>query len=98
MRHASRRMPRSNRQAQGSETPQGRRREQVMTNGYHVHEVNPFYVQAVAEHRELHAAVEGIRKNLAARNEREADAKDVKLALCEIRCLRDKLDHHFAQE
>jgi hypothetical protein len=69
-----------------------------MNNGYHVHEMNPFYVQAVAEHRELHAAVELIRKSLVARNEQEVDAKDVKLALCEIRCLRDKLDRHFAQE
>jgi hypothetical protein len=69
-----------------------------MNNGYHVHEMNPFYVQAVAEHRELHAAVEGIRKTLAAHDEHDVDDKYVKLVLCEIRCLRDKLDQHFAQE
>ena len=33
-----------------------------MNNGYHIHEANPFYVQALAERRALHAAVEGLRK------------------------------------
>ena len=68
-----------------------------MSNGYHVHEANPFYVQAVSEHRELHAAVDRIRRLLDAplddaTRERAVDARHSLLVL------RDQLARHFAQE
>jgi iron-sulfur cluster repair protein YtfE (RIC family) len=69
-----------------------------MTNGYHVHEANPFYVQAVAEHRELHAAVERIHKLLTDRPDGDATPEHVAEATRDIRELRDKLAQHFAQE
>jgi hypothetical protein len=69
-----------------------------MNNDYYVHETNPFYLQAVAEHRELHAAVERIRKLLVDRRDLDATPEHVAAATRDIRELRDKLARHFAQE
>ena len=69
-----------------------------MSNDFHVHEVNPFYVQAVGEHRDLHAAVDRIRHVLEGRAERDAATADVAAAKALILALRERLARHFAQE
>ncbi|MCE9606383.1 MAG: hemerythrin domain-containing protein [Planctomycetia bacterium] len=69
-----------------------------MNNGYHVHEVNPYYTQAVSEHRELHTAIERIHRILD--ETREVDASTARIAeLTEfVSALRDRLARHFEQE
>ncbi|MGC3971675.1 MAG: hemerythrin domain-containing protein [Pirellulales bacterium] len=70
-----------------------------MNNTYGVHEVNPFCVRAVAEHRMLHASFAGIRKLLA---EHEAagnvDQTAFDEAVRRLAVLRDALAEHFRRE
>lgn len=69
-----------------------------MTDGYHVHEVNPFYTQARNEHRELHGAVESIRRLLDETNAADVTAAQVNEAAAAIIALRERLSQHFQQE
>ena len=69
-----------------------------MNNGNYVHEANPFYTQAVNEHRELHAAVQHIEETLHQCEPCEATAERLAEAKQLIVTLRDHLAHHFAQE
>lgn len=69
-----------------------------MNNGYHIHEANPFYVQALAERRALHTAVEGLRKFVAD----SSNAKTTKNHVVELRrcidTLCNQLARHVAEE
>lgn len=69
-----------------------------MNNGYYIHEANPFYVQALAERRALHTAVERLRKFVADRS----SSKATKTQLAELRrCIEKLCDHlvrHVAEE
>lgn len=69
-----------------------------MSDGYSVHEADPFYVQALAEHRELHTTIERIRRLLDSRD----DGGDVRQkainATYAVARLRDQVRRHFAQE
>jgi len=69
-----------------------------MNNGYHVHEVNPYFTQAKSEHRELHAAIERIHQVLD--ETREVDALNQRVAevTALITALCDRLARHFEQE
>lgn len=69
-----------------------------MNNIYHIHEANPFCVQAVAEHRVLHAAFEQIRAALKTCCAAEATQAAVDEATRRIQKLRDGLAEHFRQE
>lgn len=64
-----------------------------MTNGYHVHEANPFYVQALAERRALHTAVEGLRKFVAD----SSIANTTKNQVAELRRCIEKLCNQLAR-
>jgi len=69
-----------------------------MNNGYHVHEVNPYYAQARSEHRELHAAIERIHQVLDETREIDASIQRVSELTAHITALRDRLARHFEQE
>ena len=64
-----------------------------MNNGYYIHEANPFYVQALAERRALHTAVEGLRKFVADRS----SSKATKPQVAELRRCIEKLCDHLAR-
>ena len=69
-----------------------------MNHDHHVHEVNPFYVQALAEHRELHAAIEQIRRLLdSGLSGADVGQRAVNAAHAVLN-LRDQLQRHFDQE
>lgn len=69
-----------------------------MNNGYHIHEANPFYVQAIAERRALHGAAERLRKFTAD----GSNAKGTKTQIAELRrCIVELCNHlarHIAEE
>lgn len=69
-----------------------------MNNGIHIHEADPFYVQALAEHRELHAAVERIRRLLASGLSGAEGGPTAVDAVHAVGNLRDQLQRHFEQE
>lgn len=69
-----------------------------MNNGYHIHEANPFYVQALAERRALHTAVERLRKLVADRSvSNVTNTQAAELRRC-IGKLCDHLARHVAEE
>jgi len=69
-----------------------------MSNGYHVHEVNPYYAQARSEHRELHSAIERIHQVLDETREIDASIQRISEVTALITALRDRLARHFEQE
>ncbi|MCE9607011.1 MAG: hemerythrin domain-containing protein [Planctomycetia bacterium] len=69
-----------------------------MSNGHYVHEVNPYYLQARSEHRDLHAAIERIRSKLDGTCEVDASAASIAEIRLLITDLRDRLACHFRQE
>ncbi|MBA4019958.1 MAG: hypothetical protein C0483_22560 [Pirellula sp.] len=69
-----------------------------MNNIYHIHEHNPYYVQAVAEHRVLHAAVEQLEHLIANGPATVATSGNVAEARRRMGDLRDLLRKHFDQE
>ena len=69
-----------------------------MNNGIHVHEINPYYVHALAEHRELHTAIERIRSLLNSDLTGDAAALKGIEATHAVLALRDHLRRHFTQE
>lgn len=70
----------------------------MTNNGYHVHEVNPYFAQAQSEHRELHGAIERIHNVLEETPESDATSARVAEVTALIVSLRDRLARHFEQE
>lgn len=62
---------------------------------HNLHEVNPFFQHAVAEHRDLHHAFEKVREYLAGNDPSQAHLVEGIRLLTE---LRDRLSQHFSQE
>jgi hemerythrin len=60
-----------------------------------LHEVNPFFQHAVAEHRELHHAFEKVREHLSSKDTSQGRLAEAIRLLTE---LRDRLSQHFSQE
>lgn len=69
-----------------------------MNNGYYVHEINPYYAQARSEHRELHAVIERIHRELENTREINASSERIAEVTTLIVDLRDRLARHFQQE
>lgn len=69
-----------------------------MNNGFHIHEINPYYLQAKSEHRDLHAAVERIHRELDDVREVDASIQQVSDVTRLVADLRDRLKRHFQQE
>jgi plasmid maintenance system antidote protein VapI len=69
-----------------------------MNNGYYVHEVNPYYSQARSEHRELHAAIERIHRELDVTREIDVSVGRITEVTGLIVDLRDRLARHFERE
>lgn len=69
-----------------------------MNNGYHIHEVNPYFAQARSEHRELHVAIERIHAVLEETRESDATSARIAEVTALIVALRDRLARHFEQE
>lgn len=61
-----------------------------------LHEVNPFFQQAVTEHRELHEVFEHLRTYLNSTEQPTSERLDE--ALRQLSELRARLAQHFAQE
>lgn len=64
-----------------------------MNNGYHIHEANPFYLQALAERRALHSAAERLRKFVAD----GSTAKATKTHSAELRRYLEEMCSHLAR-
>jgi hypothetical protein len=69
-----------------------------MSDDFHTHEANPYYLQAIGEHRELHAAIDRIRHLLEDRAESDATDDSVAEVIQSILAFRERLARHFTQE
>lgn len=69
-----------------------------MSNGSNIHQVDPYYLQALSEHRELHFAVDRIRRILEECPEIDASGQSIAELTRGIADLRDLLERHFLQE
>lgn len=67
-----------------------------MSMALHLHEINPFFMHAVAEHRELHHEYDRLRNLIL--SEEPVTATRVTEALEKLLALRNHLARHFTQE